>query len=349
VKAHRLFKHCAVIALAGLLAAPAIANQPEDAFITTKVKMALLTDELVDGLDIDVDTFDGQVTLHGQVDSAAEKSKAEELARKVKGVTSVRNILAIVPAKARDEVKVSDDALAKQVRTVLERDQALASSDIDVKSANNGVIVLAGEARTLSAHLRAIEDARAVPGVRSVASEVKSPDKLADAEIWEEAHNPGTAGDMKSAASDAWITTKAKVRLMAEPGLSPISTNVDTRQGIVTLFGTVGTEDAKARAGTEVRKVAGVKAVENALQVVPDVAAKRVEAEDDDVQAAVRQRLDANGALGDSDIDIAVENGVVRLTGTVATQSDRMTALTVARSTTGVGSVIDGLEVKPQG
>ena len=137
---------------------------------------------------------------------------------------------------------------------------------------------------------------------------------------------------------------------MAEPGLSPIGVNVDTRAGVVSLFGTVATEDLKARAAQQVRQVAGVKGVENDLQVVPDVAAKRVEVRDEQVLEAVRKRLDARDTLEDADIDVAVENGVVRLTGTVATQRDRLTALTVARSTDGVGSVVDGLELKrPQG
>jgi hyperosmotically inducible protein len=255
-----------------------------------------------------------------------------------------------VPAASRKANEVSDDALAKQVSTVLKRDKAMSSSDIEVKSVNKGVVVLAGEAKTLSAHRRALEDARAVPGVRQVASEIRSPDELGDAEIWDAGEHASTTDEMKGAASDAWITTKVKVRLLAEPGLSPIGVNVDTRAGVVTLFGTIPTQDLKARATAQARDVAGVKGVENELQVVPEVAAKRVEAKDEQVLAAVRQQLAARDALEDADIDVAVKNGVVRLTGTVATQSDRLTALTVARSTDGVGSVIDGLELKrPQG
>ena len=346
----RTFRNAGLVAAISLLAAPALAAQPEDAWITTKVKMALLTDDTVDGLDIDVDSFDGRVTLHGKVDSAVEKAEAETLARQITGVADVRNLLAVVPATSRKANEVKDDALAEQVSTVLKRDKALASSDIEVKSVNKGVVVLAGEAKTLSAHYRAIEDARAVAGVRQVASEIRSPDELADAEIWESGDKPGAGSEMAATASDAWITTKVKVRLMAEPGLSPIGVNVDTRAGVVSLFGTVATQELKTRAAEQVRKVAGVKAVENDLQVVPAVAAKRVEVRDEQVLEAVRKRLGARDALADADIDVAVKNGVVRLTGTVATQRDRLTALTVARSTDGVGSVVDGLELKrPQG
>ena len=65
-----------IAAAALLLGVPALADQPEDAFITTKVKMELLTADNVDPMRINVDTLDGVVTLHGQVESAAAKSKA---------------------------------------------------------------------------------------------------------------------------------------------------------------------------------------------------------------------------------------------------------------------------------
>lgn len=346
----RILRTAGLAAALSLVTTPALAAQPEDAWITTKVKMALLTDETVDGLEIDVDTFAGRVTLHGKVDSSIEKAEAELLARQVEGVTDVRNLLAVVAGASQKANEVTDDALAEQVSTLLERDKALSSSDIDVKSVNKAIVVLSGEAKTLSAHHRAIEDARAVPGVRQVASEIRSPDELGDEEIWDAGGHPSTTDEMKSAASDAWITTKVKVRLMAEPGLSPVGVNVDTRDGVVTLFGTTSTQELKLRATAQARNAAGVKGVENELQVVPDSMAKRVEAKDDQVLAAVRQRLETRDALEDADIDVAVVNGVVRLTGTVATQRDRLTALTVARSTDGVGSVIDGLELKrPQG
>jgi hyperosmotically inducible protein len=333
--------------LALALAAPALAAQPEDAWITTKVKMALLTDDSVDGVGIDVDTVDGRVTLHGKVDDDVEKAEAEVIARRVQGVADVRNLLAARPAGEREKeaAALSDEQLQEQVEIVLKRDAALEGSDIEVKSVNGGVVVLAGEAKTLSAHQRAIRDARAVPGVRRVASEIRSPDSLGDAEIWEDGKQTASAEGLEAAAADAWLTTKVKVQLMAEPGVSPFAVNVDTRDGVVTLFGSVPTERLKERAAAQAKAVSGVKAVENDLQVVPEVAAERVEAKDEELREDVKQRLSARESLADAQIDVAVENGVARLTGTVASQSDRLTALTVARGTEGVGSVIDGLQL----
>ena len=122
----------ALAALAALgLALPAQADPIQDPWITTKVKMALLTDEVVDALDVDVDTTEGRVTLHGTVSNGAEKARAESLARNVEGVRAVRNQL-IVASDAREAERTaprrSDAELRQQVETVLSRDQALEDS-----------------------------------------------------------------------------------------------------------------------------------------------------------------------------------------------------------------------------
>ena len=65
-------------------------SQPvTDTWITTKVKTDLLATENVSGLDIKVETVDGVVTLTGAVTSQAQKDKAVEVARQIKGVKRV--------------------------------------------------------------------------------------------------------------------------------------------------------------------------------------------------------------------------------------------------------------------
>ena len=61
----------------------------EDSWITTKVKADLLVDEQTKGLDINVSTTNGVVTLAGRLDSRAQVDKAVSIARAIKGVTSV--------------------------------------------------------------------------------------------------------------------------------------------------------------------------------------------------------------------------------------------------------------------
>jgi len=76
-----------------------IKGTAHDATLTTKVKSALAADVGLKTLTgINVDTSGSVVTLKGSVDTAANKSRAEQVARGVEGVSSVKNEL-IVQAK----------------------------------------------------------------------------------------------------------------------------------------------------------------------------------------------------------------------------------------------------------
>ena len=60
-----------------------------DSWITTKVKADLLVTEETKGLDINVSTTNGVVTLAGRLDNAGQVEKAVAIARAVRGVKSV--------------------------------------------------------------------------------------------------------------------------------------------------------------------------------------------------------------------------------------------------------------------
>jgi osmotically-inducible protein OsmY len=96
--------HWKLLFLALMLAAPltvacgkTIGETIDDTTITTRVKTAMLNDPAVGGLRIDVDTFKGVVTLNGRVKSQTEKDQAIALARRVSGVTEVKDALQIIP------------------------------------------------------------------------------------------------------------------------------------------------------------------------------------------------------------------------------------------------------------
>ncbi|HUW36592.1 MAG TPA: BON domain-containing protein [Rhodocyclaceae bacterium] len=63
----------------------------DDAVLTTKVKAAVFNEPSLKSAEINVETFKGVVQLSGFVGSQADINKAVELARSVKGVTSVKN------------------------------------------------------------------------------------------------------------------------------------------------------------------------------------------------------------------------------------------------------------------
>lgn len=63
----------------------------DDSAISAKVKASFAQDPGVRAVDVKVDTHLGTVQLSGWADSAAEKARAEELAKAVPGVKSVQN------------------------------------------------------------------------------------------------------------------------------------------------------------------------------------------------------------------------------------------------------------------
>jgi osmotically-inducible protein OsmY len=67
----------------------------DDTLITTKVKAAVFAEPTLKSAEINVETFKGVVQLSGFVSSEADTQKAVEVARKVKGVESVKNDMRI--------------------------------------------------------------------------------------------------------------------------------------------------------------------------------------------------------------------------------------------------------------
>jgi osmotically-inducible protein OsmY len=88
----------AMVLLLTLVVSALAADKPtDDNYISDSVRSKLASDSVVKGGAIDVDVKDGVVTLKGKVQEAKQKSKAESLAKKVKGVKSVINQLQITP------------------------------------------------------------------------------------------------------------------------------------------------------------------------------------------------------------------------------------------------------------
>jgi hyperosmotically inducible periplasmic protein len=67
----------------------------DDATITASVKSKLVAEKVSNLTRVDVDTNSGTVYLNGTVESAEQKSRAEQLAWQAKGVKSVVNNLQV--------------------------------------------------------------------------------------------------------------------------------------------------------------------------------------------------------------------------------------------------------------
>lgn len=81
----------------GSQAGTTLGEKIDDVTITATVSTGLAKDPDLSAIKINVDTKDGVVTLNGPAPSAAARDKATDIARQVKGVTSVNNQLVVKP------------------------------------------------------------------------------------------------------------------------------------------------------------------------------------------------------------------------------------------------------------
>ncbi|HKW86631.1 MAG TPA: BON domain-containing protein [Nitrospiraceae bacterium] len=168
----------AMVVGAALMAVPAtVAGKADektpinDSWLTSKIKVALFADARVKVRQINVETQKGRVIIRGKVDSDIAKNAAEEIARGIDGVKSVKNELQVVDPSKREAVEAEDDAITARVKEDIEKDSHLMKADIDVQT-NAGVVSLTGEAPDIMTSASASLTAWIVPGVKSVKNDL---------------------------------------------------------------------------------------------------------------------------------------------------------------------------------
>jgi hyperosmotically inducible protein len=144
----------------------------DDSTLTAKVKTALIEDPVTKAHEINVETYRGVVQLAGFVDSAEQKSRASEVARKIAGVKDVRNDLRVSEADQSVGRVIDDSAITAQVKTKLIAESGFDANKIDVET-RGGVVQLSGFVDSADARRRAGEVARTVDGVREVRNDLE--------------------------------------------------------------------------------------------------------------------------------------------------------------------------------
>jgi len=140
--------------------------------------------------------------------------------------------------------------------------------------------------------------------------------------------------------SDETVTFWVKNALIADPYLDASAITVEVQDGIVTLSGRVRDMAAKQYADIEAKKIAGVLGVINEVAVMP------VFRWDADIAQDVRHRIVDSAAIKSQVITVTCTDGVVKLTGTVHSWSERQEAGLLASEVIGVKRIKNDLLVE---
>lgn len=149
---------------------------------------------------------------------------------------------------------------------------------------------------------------------------------------------------------DAAITAAVKSKLVWSKHAQGLSVNVDSASGKVTLSGTAKSSEAKEMAGLLATNTHGVKSVDNKLTIEEDDKTIIEDAKDEAaglgqrlsdtwITAKVKSTLMYSSNVDSSNISVSTEEGVVTLTGNVASDTERALAVEIVKNVRGVTRV----------
>jgi osmotically-inducible protein OsmY len=263
--------------------APAGQAAPSLAWITTKIQAAYFISPQIKPWNIDVTTRSGGVVeLRGRVEDQAAKDEAIRIAREIDGVARVEDRLRVQQDAPREETSpvargqespaggqddlfeenlFSDTWLTAKVQSKYYLDDDIRGRDIDVTT-EDGVTTLKGTVQSEQERRQVVALARTTDGVRDVRDQlvVGSDTKT----------GPPESTSSQSALQpieDTWITTKIQSQYFLDPLVKGHEINVDTQRGVVTLTGTVATEELKKTAEQIARETDGTVRVMNQLKI----------------------------------------------------------------------------------
>lgn len=144
--------------------------------------------------------------------------------------------------------------------------------------------------------------------------------------------------------TDRELQEQVLAALEWEPGVDAAHVGVTVDSGIVTLRGSVTTYHEKFIAERTTRRVSGVRAIANDLEVQPTATTSR---SDSDIAKAVANALEWDSAIPHGGVKATVADGWVTLTGEVTWQFQRMAAEAALRHLFGIKGIVNSIVVKP--
>jgi osmotically-inducible protein OsmY len=210
-----------VAAVAPLVLSVSVYAAQMDSRIETSARQSYVYKTYLQGDDIKIQSNNGAVTLTGVVSENFHKSLAQDTVIDLPGVKSVDNRLEVkgAPPTANSDAWLRDKV---KVSLLFHRSVSAATTEVDVK---DGIVTLRGTVASQAQKELTAEYSKDVEGVKGVNNEMivtKSSKKV---------RSVGEKID------DASITAQVKMTLLYHRSSSAVNTKVETKRGVVTLYG----------------------------------------------------------------------------------------------------------------
>jgi hyperosmotically inducible protein len=173
--------------------------------------------------------------------------------------------------------KMSNDELSRSVTAKINSDPALVAYKLNVNAdADKNAVTISGTVPTESLRMKAVDAAKTVGTGLVITDKIDvKPETIDRKDYTEDMAREARDRAAKSSESigdsldDAWIHTKISSRLIGEGSFPGGSLNVDVKNNVVTLRGTVATKADRAKAEEIAKNTEGVKSVRNQLVIKP--------------------------------------------------------------------------------
>lgn len=145
---------------------------------------------------------------------------------------------------------------------------------------------------------------------------------------------------------DSVLTTRVKSALLADPEVKSFDIQVETRKGQVQLSGFIDTRERMDQAIALVRRVEGVKGVDNGMTLKEGQTTMGNAVDDSVITTRVKSALFAVPEIKSFDIAVVTRKGEVQLSGFIDSADQVNRILAIVRSVEGVQSVTNEMTVK---
>jgi osmotically-inducible protein OsmY len=208
----------------------------------------------------------------------------------------------------------------------------LKADDIKIQVTNDSIVTLTGTVSEWSHRSLAEETVAGLPGVKRVDNKLE------------------TKGGQPAENSDVWIGMKVKTTLMFHRNVSGLKTDVDVKEGNVTLKGQASSEAQKELTTEYARDIDGVKSVKNDMTVEKPgkTTVEKVGEYIDDASITSQVKLALLFHRSTSVIKTRVEtkDGNVTLTGVAKNGAEKDLAGKLVRDINGVKEVKNEMTVE---
>jgi len=195
----------------------------------------------------------------------------------------------------------------------------------------NGAVTLTGTVAEASHKSLAQDTVESLPGVKSVDNQLQ------------------ISGEQPAEHSDTWIGLKVKTALLFHRNVRATKTDVNVRDGIVTLSGEASSMAQKELTTEYAKDVDNVKAVNNEMTIAKTPAkpgeTMGEKIDDASITAQVKSSLLSHHSTSALHTSVTTTDGVVTLSGTAKNDAEKSLVTKLVTDIYGVTSVINNMTI----